>query len=245
MGRLPRDLEEKRLRLMGAVRRRAFESYVRHGRVPDVYDRIAEVVHEAKALNPDVSLDALTSAKPVGRPTTHYVWRTAGDDRVRGAHAARNGQIFGWNDPPEHGHPGREPNCRCWPEAYYGDPAVPDALLTMVSKRQVNTDPAVLWASIDTTTRPDGSLATSNVVLNDGTVIDSTFVGSSVEQLVKRGGGQDVLVFQRGSVHAIQVGDEASPIVESTWRGGPDVTRTRVRSAFQEPLDPLAPRHLI
>ncbi|UJW86475.1 phage minor head protein [Devosia sp. SL43] len=197
MGRLPRDLEEKRLRLLGAVRRGAFEGYMRRGRVPDVYEHIAEAVREAKALSPDVSPDTPTSAKPVGRPTTHYVWRTAGDNRVRDGHAARNGQIFAWNDPPEHGHPGREPNCRCWPEPYYGDPAVPDALQAMVSERHVNTDPAVLWASIDTTTRPDGSLAASNVVLNDGTVIDSTFSGTSVERLVNLSDGTIVRI-ERG-----------------------------------------------
>jgi SPP1 gp7 family putative phage head morphogenesis protein len=245
MARLPKDLEEKRLRLLGAVRRGAFESYMRRGCVPDVYDRIAEVARDAKALNTDIALDTLTPVKPAGRPTTHYVWRTAGDNRVRGEHAARNGQIFAWNDPPEHGHPGREANCRCWPEPYYGNPAVPDAMLAMVAERRLNADPGVLWASIDTLTRPDGSLAASNVVLNDGTVIDSTFVGSSVEQTVKRDTERDVLVSQRDRVQAIHVGDEASPIVESAWRSGPVVKRTRVRSAFQEPLDPLAPRHLI
>jgi len=35
------------------------------------------------------------------RPTTHYIWRTRGDDKVRSEHAANNGRIFAWNDPPE------------------------------------------------------------------------------------------------------------------------------------------------
>jgi hypothetical protein len=186
MGRLPKDLELKRQRLMGAARRGAFDSYVRHGRVPDVYYRIAEVVSEAKALNADFSvISPAPAARPVGRPTTHYVWRTAGDNRVRGAHAARDGQIFAWNDPPKHGHPGHEPNCRCWPEPYYGDPAVPDSMLALVPGRRVNTDPGVLWASIDTLTRPDGSLAASSVVMNDGAVIDSTFAGASIDHQVR------------------------------------------------------------
>jgi SPP1 gp7 family putative phage head morphogenesis protein len=148
MGWLSRKLEEKRLRLLTAARRGAFESYMRHGRVPEAYERIAAVASEAKALNTDVSLEALGPRLPAWRPTTHYVWRTVGDSRVRGSHATRNGQIFAWANPPEHGHPGHEPNCRCWPEPYYGDPAVPDALLKMVPERRVNTDPDVLWPAL-------------------------------------------------------------------------------------------------
>lgn len=45
-----------------------------------------------------------------------YVWRTTGDDKVRGAHATRNGRIFTWDNPPEGGHPGEDHNCRCWAE---------------------------------------------------------------------------------------------------------------------------------
>ena len=184
MGRPPKELEEKRLRLERAARRGAFESYIRHGRVPEAYERIAALVNEAKRLDAEASVASLARRLPAGRPTTHYTWRTAGDDRVRGTHAARNGQVFSWADPPEHGHPGTEPNCRCWPEPYYGDPAVPDALLAMVPKRQVNTDPGVLWASIDTLSRPDGSLVASAVVMADRTVIDSSFVGPTADHSV-------------------------------------------------------------
>lgn len=42
-----------------------------------------------------------------------YIWRTAGDSKVRSAHADRNGKTFSWDDPPEGGHPGEAPNCRC------------------------------------------------------------------------------------------------------------------------------------
>ena len=34
------------------------------------------------------------------RPTTHYIWRTRGDDKVRPSHAANNGRVFAWDDPP-------------------------------------------------------------------------------------------------------------------------------------------------
>ncbi|MBF0247400.1 MAG: minor capsid protein [Alphaproteobacteria bacterium] len=42
-----------------------------------------------------------------------YIWRTVGDGNVRSSHAARDGQVFSWDHPPEGGHPGEAPNCRC------------------------------------------------------------------------------------------------------------------------------------
>ena len=44
---------------------------------------------------------------------THYIWSTSRDVDVRDEHADRQGQKFAWNDPPEDGHPGDAPNCRC------------------------------------------------------------------------------------------------------------------------------------
>ena len=59
------------------------------------------------------ALDAeLKSQDLAGR----YVWRSVHDVRVRDAHAAREGQIFTWGNPPEGGHPGEDYNCRCWAE---------------------------------------------------------------------------------------------------------------------------------
>ena len=52
------------------------------------------------------------------RPTTHYIWRTSGDNKVRASHAANNGKIFAWDNPPETGHPGEDYNCRCTAEPY-------------------------------------------------------------------------------------------------------------------------------
>ncbi len=52
------------------------------------------------------------------RPTTHYIWRTRGDDKVRAAHAANNGRIFAWDNPPPTGHPGEDYRCRCTAEPY-------------------------------------------------------------------------------------------------------------------------------
>lgn len=42
-----------------------------------------------------------------------YIWRTRGDGKVRSTHADRNGKVFSWDSPPEGGHPGEAPNCRC------------------------------------------------------------------------------------------------------------------------------------
>ena len=45
-----------------------------------------------------------------------YTWRTVGDERVRETHDAVDGQVFGWDSPPEFGHPGEDYQCRCWAE---------------------------------------------------------------------------------------------------------------------------------
>lgn len=62
----------------------------------------------------DISLKAMVKE----RPTTHYIWRTSGDNKVRSTHAANNGKIFAWSNPPETGHPGEDYNCRCKAEPY-------------------------------------------------------------------------------------------------------------------------------
>ncbi len=54
---------------------------------------------------------------PVERKDEHatdrYVWRSRHDEKVRPSHRANDGHIFSWDHPPETGHPGQEPNCRC------------------------------------------------------------------------------------------------------------------------------------
>ena len=50
--------------------------------------------------------------------TARYIWRTRGDGKVRPEHAANNGKIFSWDNPPSTGHPGEAYGCRCWAEAY-------------------------------------------------------------------------------------------------------------------------------
>jgi hypothetical protein len=47
------------------------------------------------------------------RALPRYVWLTSGDEKVRPSHAANDGKIFYWSDPPSTGHPGEDINCRC------------------------------------------------------------------------------------------------------------------------------------
>lgn len=42
-----------------------------------------------------------------------YIWTTKLDDQVRPSHAANNGKIFSWDNPPSTGHPGEDYGCRC------------------------------------------------------------------------------------------------------------------------------------
>lgn len=48
--------------------------------------------------------------------STHYIWRTVQDSKVRSSHADREGKTFSWTNPPKGGHPGEAYNCRCWAE---------------------------------------------------------------------------------------------------------------------------------
>ena len=78
--------------------------------------RKAFVQYLRRGTSIDVSLKSMTET----RSATHYIWRTSGDEKVRSSHAANNGKIFAWDNPPETGHPGEDYNCRCWAEPYYG-----------------------------------------------------------------------------------------------------------------------------
>lgn len=77
--------------------RKAFELYLRKG-VPIELSLKAAVAQE--------------------HSTTHYVWRTRGDNKVRATHAVNNGRIFSWDNPPPTGHPGENYGCRCTAEPY-------------------------------------------------------------------------------------------------------------------------------
>lgn len=63
----------------------------------------------------------LTQARQTRLGVTRYIWRTAGDDRVRETHQANDGKTFSWDDPPKTGHPGQDYQCRCFPEPDLSD----------------------------------------------------------------------------------------------------------------------------
>jgi hypothetical protein len=202
--------------LIGLARRRAFDTYLRFGRRPEVPSDLAE----RKAVEPVPVVPA--------KATRFYVWRSAGDDRVRDSHARRHGQVFAWAEPPAGGHPGSAPNCRCWAEPYYGDPAVPDALQPLSHDQQVDATGLAAWASIETLTRPDGSLAHSLVIDRDGAQIHSQFAGTLISRLVTLATGQTVRVDTSAGVQSVYVGDDPRPLFRSAWTArGPKVLRAR------------------
>jgi hypothetical protein len=72
------------------------------------------------------------SLKADEHPTKYYIWHTQGDEKVRPSHAANDGKVFAWKNPPETGNPGEEYGCRCWAEPYSGDaiePVYPELLI--------------------------------------------------------------------------------------------------------------------
>lgn len=68
---------------------------------------------ETKYVSETASYDHHDTIDGDEKKTGTYIWRTVGDSKVRSAHAERNGKTYSWDDPPEGGHPGEAPNCRC------------------------------------------------------------------------------------------------------------------------------------
>jgi len=216
---------------MGDWKRRvdqAFEHYLRWGRVPET-----RVLTTAR----DLSRKALGDV----RPTSYYIWRTAQDERVRSSHAANDGKVFAWGDPPTTGHPGHERNCRCWADPYYGTPFVSDTTLPLKRQSRVSASLEEPWASIETLSRPDGSLAQSRIVMRDGTRIRSTFNGGLVVNDVTLPDGRQVRIVRQDGVQSIYVAGSGTPVVMSDWTpNGPRIAAPRTRVAFSgSPFDLL------
>lgn len=216
MAGLSKKLEEKRAKLARLIERKAFDAYVRHGAVPDDFHRLAETAADGQKFL-DLCAGLSVKALPDGRPTTHYTWRTAGDDRVRHTHAALEGLVFSWTNAPSEGHPGTAPNCRCWAEPYYGNPARPDSFLQLQSDRRVSSNPAELWANIDTLSRPDGSVAASHIRMTDGTSVQSTFSGPNTSHMVSLPDGGFYQLNSTGDARQIAVGQNGQTAVRVAW----------------------------
>lgn len=81
------------------------------------YQRKSTVAFDDTGLGPDSTTLRLVNEDLAGLDDSEsYIWRTVGDEKVRGEHAARNGKRFSWDNPPEGGHAGEDYNCRCWAE---------------------------------------------------------------------------------------------------------------------------------
>lgn len=63
--------------------------------------------------NPDDETVRLLNRASAAKKSGQYVWRTAGDDKVRPSHAELEGRVRDFSDSPD---PGEEFNCRCWAE---------------------------------------------------------------------------------------------------------------------------------
>ena len=63
----------------------------------------------------------ITETRQTNAGVESYIWRTALDERVRPAHASREGRTFKWSEPPSDGHPGEPINCRCFAEPVFDD----------------------------------------------------------------------------------------------------------------------------
>ena len=81
---------------------KAFRNYLRYG------------------ISIERQLKAHAEAYPATHATSHYIWVTSGDSRVRESHVANEGQVFAWSNPPPTGHPGDDYGCRCKAVPYHG-----------------------------------------------------------------------------------------------------------------------------
>jgi SPP1 gp7 family putative phage head morphogenesis protein len=63
----------------------------------------------------------LTETRHKKAGVTEYIWSTTKDNRVRKAHAAREGKTFSYADPPSDGNPGEPIRCRCTASPVFTD----------------------------------------------------------------------------------------------------------------------------
>lgn len=91
-------IENKVYNLSSPAYQKAFVQYLRRGTVFDF-----EIKEDAPA------------------QATQYIWHTQGDDKVRESHAANDGGIFSYDNPPSTGNPGEDFGCRCWAEPFVNE----------------------------------------------------------------------------------------------------------------------------
>lgn len=57
---------------------------------------------------------AFNEIRQVGLGIESYTWQTSGDERVREDHAAHDGTVFRWSDPPRRGIRDRTTTAAVW-----------------------------------------------------------------------------------------------------------------------------------
>lgn len=92
-------------------------------------DRLGVAESRAKLIARDQVLKFsgdLNRVRQEAMGVSQFIWRTSGDQRVREAHAERDGQVYSWADPPgdaadpgDGAFPGDGILCRCWAEPVF------------------------------------------------------------------------------------------------------------------------------
>lgn len=121
---LIKSLGEKSLGDIEKVVSRAFTTGQRADEVAsDVEDRYGVHERHARLIARDQigKLNGqINAARQQELGVTSFVWRTAGDERVRPEHADLDGEEFRYDDPPSEGLPGEPICCRCYAEPVFG-----------------------------------------------------------------------------------------------------------------------------
>lgn len=86
----------------------------------DVVEQIQKLTGVSKKRAQLIAVDQIgklngqiTKYRQTSAGIKEYIWRTAGDSRVRPLHQLRNRKRFSWDKPPLDGHPGMAIRCRC------------------------------------------------------------------------------------------------------------------------------------
>jgi len=111
---------------LNKVRQTVFDGVGKGERYETVAERIQQVADVTESRAKLIARDqvskmngAFNEARQTSIGIDKYVWSTSGDERVREEHAAQNGMVFSWSDPPPTGHPGEDIQCRCVALPYF------------------------------------------------------------------------------------------------------------------------------
>ena len=67
------------------------------------YDNELHQIDVVNENSPNPRISGIVADDMDKNPQDYYIWRTKGDNKVRGKHAEREGKIFNWHIPPEGG----------------------------------------------------------------------------------------------------------------------------------------------